>query len=135
MAARKAREAAGAAPRRCSGTRRADGGAVLAPSLCIREQALSRGVEVGCKLEPPYNRVPSITIRDLPARLHARLRERAARNRRSLNAEIVHTLDEATGPRGAVLDAVLSDLQRLRAEAPTTPLTEAVWREADAGRP
>ena len=79
--------------------------------------------------------MPSITIRDLPDRLHARLRERAARHRRSLNAEIVHTLDEATGPSAADTETTLADLRRLRAQAATSPLTEAVWREAESGRP
>ena len=79
--------------------------------------------------------MPSITIRDLPDRLHARLRERAAQHRRSLNAEIVHTLDEATAPRHVDPLAAIADLRRLRTEAPTSPLTEEVWREAEAGRP
>lgn len=79
--------------------------------------------------------MPSITIRDLPDRLHARLRERAARHRRSLNAEIVHTLDEATGPSPVDLGATLSRLRDLRVQTRTSPLTEAVWREAESGRP
>lgn len=79
--------------------------------------------------------MPSITIRDLPERLHARLRERASRHRRSLNAEIVHTLDEATGPQAIDPLVTIEHLRRLRAEAPASPLTETVWREAEGGRP
>lgn len=79
--------------------------------------------------------MPSITIRDLPDRLHARLQERAARHRRSLNAEIVHTLDEATSPSAEDPDALLADLRRLRGEARVPPLTDAILREAESGRP
>ena len=79
--------------------------------------------------------MPSITIRDLPSSLHERLRERAAQHRRSLNAEIVHTLDEATAPRLADPLATIEALRRLRADAPTSPLTEEVLRDAEAGRP
>jgi len=78
--------------------------------------------------------MPSITIRDLPDRLHARLRERAARHRRSLNAEIVHTLDEATVPDSADVEATLAELQRLRDEERVPPLTDAILREAKQGR-
>ena len=79
--------------------------------------------------------MPSITIRDLPSGLHARLRERAAQNRRSLNAEIVHTLDRATAPHPVDPLATIEALRQLRAEADTPPLTDALLREADAGRP
>lgn len=79
--------------------------------------------------------MPSITIRDLPDRLHARLRERAARHRRSLNAEIVHTLDQATAPSAEDLETLLADLRRLRGEARVRPLTNAILREAESGRP
>ena len=41
----------------------------------------------------------SITIRDLPAEVHKRLKESAQRNRRSLNAEILWQLERAVvGP-------------------------------------
>lgn len=79
--------------------------------------------------------MPSITIRDLPDGLHARLRERAARHRRSLNAEIVHTLDEATAPRADDPEATIARLRQLRARTRTSPLTEVLWREAESGRP
>ena len=79
--------------------------------------------------------MPSITIRDLPSGLHARLRERAAQHRRSLNAEIVHTLDQATAPRTVDPHTAIQDLRRLRAEGQASPLTEAVLRDAEAGRP
>lgn len=43
--------------------------------------------------------MPSLTIKGLPDLLYRRLRERAERNRRSLNAEVIVALEEATGIR------------------------------------
>lgn len=37
--------------------------------------------------------MPSLTLRNVPAGLHARLKESAARNRRSLNSEILTRLE------------------------------------------
>ena len=79
--------------------------------------------------------MPSITIRDLPDRLHARLRERAPRHRRSLNAEIVHTLEQSTGPTLIDVKAELEELRRIRNEESVPPLTDELLREADQGRP
>lgn len=39
--------------------------------------------------------MPSLTIKDLPAPLLTRLRQRAAADRRSLNREVIHLLDRA----------------------------------------
>lgn len=39
--------------------------------------------------------MPKITIRDVPERLHERLKHRAAKNRRSLNSELLSLLEEA----------------------------------------
>ena len=37
----------------------------------------------------------AITVKNIPAGLHERLKKRAGRNRRSLNSEIISILDEA----------------------------------------
>ena len=39
--------------------------------------------------------MPSVTLRDIPPELHKKLKESAARNRRSLNAEIVWRLENS----------------------------------------
>jgi plasmid stability protein len=69
--------------------------------------------------------MPSITIKDFPYELLARLRQRAARHRRSVNEEIVH-----------LLDRVLSGAITRRDEAEVTRGVEAqvhAWRQL-AGR-
>jgi plasmid stability protein len=41
--------------------------------------------------------MPKITIRNVPDRLHERLKQRAAQNRRSLNSELLAVLENAVG--------------------------------------
>ena len=41
--------------------------------------------------------MPNLTIKNLPADLHARLKESAARHRRSLNAEAIVCLERGLG--------------------------------------
>jgi plasmid stability protein len=42
--------------------------------------------------------MPTLCIRDVPDALHAALRERARRERRSVNAEVIHLLERAVEP-------------------------------------
>jgi plasmid stability protein len=62
----------------------------------------------------------SLTLKDMPAKLHNTLKKRAARNRRSLNQEALYCLEQATGllrgsdeMRGAWLDASAHSLARV----------------------
>ena len=41
--------------------------------------------------------MPSLTLKDLPPKLHGALKKRAQRNRRSLNQEALYCLEQATG--------------------------------------
>ena len=52
--------------------------------------------------------MPSLTIKNLPADLHARLKESAERHRRSLNAEAIVCLERGLGG-GAVSPGELRD--------------------------
>jgi plasmid stability protein len=56
--------------------------------------------------------MPNITIKGLPDEVYVRVRKRAERSRRSLNAELIVALEEAVG---------LRDTDRAE-----------VWRELDA---
>jgi len=58
--------------------------------------------------------MPSLTIKDIPDPLLARLRERAATDRRSLNREVIHLLDRAL------------------AEAPVAPASSALAERVEA---
>ncbi|MFM8717961.1 MAG: FitA-like ribbon-helix-helix domain-containing protein [Chthoniobacterales bacterium] len=64
--------------------------------------------------------MPSLTLKDMPAKLHGALKKRAQRNRRSLNQEALYCLEQATGlvretddVRSEWLDASAKSLSRV----------------------
>ncbi|NJD11175.1 MAG: Arc family DNA-binding protein [Gemmatimonadetes bacterium] len=57
--------------------------------------------------------MPSITIKGVPEEVYVRVRRRAERNRRSLNAELIVALEEAVGLRNADQAEVWRDLDAL----------------------
>lgn len=86
----------------------------------------------------------TVTIRNLPDDLHAALKERAKRNRRSVNQEVIAELHAALQPaetkeermahRRAINRQAAREVDRLR-EGVTRFLTEEEIREAiDEGR-
>lgn len=56
----------------------------------------------------------SLTLKDIPAGLHEELRQRAARNRRSLSQEALACLEQATAGERVDPDQVLAQARRLR---------------------
>lgn len=60
----------------------------------------------------------NMTIKGLPETVHERLKQRAERNRRSLNAEVIHTLEEAVGARTATREEILDRIRRRREAMP-----------------
>lgn len=80
--------------------------------------------------------MPTITIRDLPKALHDRLKERAARNRRSLNSEIVYCLEQVLSVAREEPGAYLDRIRPLRDKTGRLPLNDELLRAArDGGRP
>lgn len=86
----------------------------------------------------------TLTIRNVPDNLHARLKEQAKRNRRSLNQEVIAELDAAMRPpeteeeriarRRAINERASGEVARLR-ESVTRYLTAEEIRDAiDEGR-
>jgi antitoxin FitA len=65
--------------------------------------------------------MPSLTIKGMPDTLYQRLRERAAYNRRSLNAEVIVALEEATGLRE---DADARIMRRIEARRSSIPAVD-----------
>jgi plasmid stability protein len=57
----------------------------------------------------------SLTLKDIPAGLHEQLRQRAARNRRSLSQEALACLEQATAGERVDPDQLLARARRLRA--------------------
>jgi len=56
----------------------------------------------------------NVTIKDLPAGLHERLKENAKMNRRSLNAEVITLLEAAVEPRKVNVDEILAAAHSVR---------------------
>ena len=77
--------------------------------------------------------MPAVLIKDLPRRLHQRLKARAATSHRSLNSELVTLIEAALGDRAG--PPPLAEIDRLRVRG-HGPLTQAMLdRARRAGRP
>jgi plasmid stability protein len=58
--------------------------------------------------------VPSITVKDIPEKLHRRLKARALAHRRSLNSEIIASLEAAASSEKIDPDTLLARAAALR---------------------
>lgn len=58
--------------------------------------------------------MPGLTIKGMPDEVYSRLKDRAERNRRSLNAEVIVALEEATGLRTASREEILERIRMRR---------------------
>lgn len=61
----------------------------------------------------------TLTIRNVPPALHARLKRRAEEHRRSLNNEVIMLLEEAVGENRADREALFERIRKRREEGPT----------------
>lgn len=79
----------------------------------------------------------SFTIKNIPDDLYAELKRQAEANRRSLNGEIIHSLERVVREsRAAYERPTLDDLRALRARIGAPPLTDDFLDEAiGQGRP
>lgn len=78
----------------------------------------------------------SLTIKDIPGPLLARLRGNAATHRRSLNREVIDCLERASASHTIDPEAFLARADELRSRLSLTPATErALKRLRSAGRP
>ena len=71
--------------------------------------------------------MPSLTIRDIPEDLHAKLKADAAAHGRSLNKEILLRLSVSLARRQPSVDAIVD---RMRASAPAKPAPRPVSKQA-----
>lgn len=58
----------------------------------------------------------NVTIKDLPTRLHQRLKMNAKLNRRSLNSEVIILLEAALEPRKVNVDEILAAARAVRSQ-------------------
>ena len=60
--------------------------------------------------------MPSLTLKDIPKRLHQQLRERAERNRRSLSQEALACLEQVVAAEPLDAETLLTKARALRAK-------------------
>ena len=78
----------------------------------------------------------SITIKNVPEPLYARLKQVAAGNRRSINSEVIVQLERALGAAAVDADALLARGRAVRERGDIPYLTDAALRSArEEGRP
>ncbi len=90
----------------------------------------------GSNMEPL---MATVTLKDLPADLHRRLKARAERNGRSLNREMIESLEASFQAERLDVDALLDKARRVRASIGATTDARITRREIDRlkreGRP
>ncbi|MFA5800079.1 MAG: Arc family DNA-binding protein [Candidatus Peribacteraceae bacterium] len=80
--------------------------------------------------------MPAITIKNIPDELYQRLKRSAAAHRRSINSEVIVSLERTLANKRADLGALLTRVDDLREKVALPPLTEEILRAAkDSGRP
>ena len=80
--------------------------------------------------------MPNLSLKNLPVGLHRRLKENARLNRRSLNSEIIVTLENALEPKPRDPEEVLAEIDELRGRLRLPHLTDEFLRRAKKeGRP
>ena len=81
----------------------------------------------------------TLTLKDLPADLHRRLKARAERNGRSLNREVIDCLEASFQAERVDVDALLATARRVRASIAATTDARITRQEVDRlkrqGRP
>lgn len=77
----------------------------------------------------------TLTLKKLPEGLHERLRDRAARHHRSLNAEVIACLEAAVQPARVDPDELLTRARALRERVRGTLRDRLLQELKEAGRP
>lgn len=78
----------------------------------------------------------TVSVKNMPDDLYARLKQEAARNRRSLNREIIVCLERAVSVEKISPEAVLARARQLRRSTRAHPVSHAQFSRAKrTGRP
>ncbi len=72
----------------------------------------------------------NLTIKDLPVRLHRKLKAQAKSNKRSLNREVIDLLDRSLASKPVDVEGLLEQARLIQARLRLPPLTAGVLREA-----
>jgi plasmid stability protein len=80
------------------------------------------------------SQMPSITLKGLPRPLHLALKKRAEQNRRSLNREILATLESALTPSSRPVEELLKEAREFRSRLKIWVTEEQINRYKREGR-
>jgi plasmid stability protein len=81
-------------------------------------------------------KMTTITVKNIPDNLYEALKMRAKLNRRSVNSEIIHTLEKTLLPRPIDVDAFLDEISQLREKTAAYPLNDELLNQMkNEGRP
>jgi plasmid stability protein len=76
----------------------------------------------------------NVTIKDVPTRLHQRLKANAKLNRRSLNSEVITLLEAAVEPRKVNVDEILAAARAVRSHVKRELTDQEINRMKRQGR-
>ncbi len=80
--------------------------------------------------------MPTLTIKNIPTKLHEHLKKSANEHHRSLNGEVIFRLEQGLRGRRVDPEAFLTRVEALQKQLTLPPLTEEVlWRAKEEGRP
>lgn len=74
--------------------------------------------------------MPTLTIKNVPDDLYARLKRRAELNRRSLNSEVIVCIERAVRSRRVSPEAILARARRLREKTARYPIMDEEFDQA-----
>lgn len=74
--------------------------------------------------------MPTLTIKNVPREIHKRLKESAARHRRSINSEVIDCLERAVGTHRIDPKEFLARARALREQTPDLFVTERDLQKA-----
>lgn len=77
--------------------------------------------------------MPNLSLKNVPEDLYRRLQRKAVEHRRSLNSEILCTLEEALRTTRVDPDAFLARVDSIQQRVKGAPLTDELLRQAKEG--
>ena len=80
--------------------------------------------------------MPTITVKNIPDDLYARLKQLARANHRSINREVIASIEHAVYRRRVSPEAVITRARQLREKTRCYPITDVEFTQAKTfGRP
>ena len=90
-------------------------------------------MHIGCETHPPPRKMATLTIKNLPDSVYARLKELAAEHRRSINSEAILAVERAVvGEPSRDPQEILAELRHARSRISDVFVTDSAIQKARA---